>query len=121
MKAFLRRPGGVDHYPTVHVKWQLHMEPTLHARDAANKSVSVDLAPLSEKALHNLFAMHFEHTHVDPPTATVRMLRRLFGWAYGMTTFESAMFFCAAGVVLLVLCYVLCFRYTEMCDKIQDF
>ena len=35
VKAFLRRPGGVDQYPAVTVQWKLHHRPELHGYDDA--------------------------------------------------------------------------------------
>ena len=103
------------------VEWKLHFKPTLHAYDAAGKEVkTVDLSPFSGERLHALFSKHFRREDVEPPGLVVRTWRRLFGWAYGTSTLESALLFVCAGLVLLLACYALCFRYTQICDSISD-
>lgn len=120
MKAFLRRPGGVDQYPAVRVEWKLHHRPELHARTGSGRNVTVDLSPLKTAGLAELFGTHFERADVMPPALTVRTWRRLFGWAYGISTLEAASLFVCAGALLCIAGYVLCFRYTVLCDTIQD-
>ena len=110
----------MDQYPSVTVKWQLHRKPELHARNAAGRNVTVDLSPLGYAELHQMFGSHFPRSNVAPPSWRVRAWRRLFGWGYGMSTFEAALLFIGAGVLLLAVGYVLCFRYTALCDSIQD-
>ena len=116
----MRRPGGVDQYPGVRVEWILHYRPTLHARNAEGRNVTVDLSPLGTAALHSLFGSHFDRYHVEPPSMFIRTWRRLFGWAYGISNFEAFVLFLCAFVVLAGVCYVLLWRYTELCDTIQD-
>ena len=121
MKAFLRRPGGIDQYPDVTVNWKLHHSPKLHVYDASNREIkTVDLSPLKTPELHGLFAAHFRRANVDPPNFLVRTWRRLFGWAYGISTFEATSLFVCGGVALSLICYLLCFRYTAICDGISD-
>jgi hypothetical protein len=120
VKAFLRRAGGIDQYPAVRIEWKLHHRPELHARTRSGKNVTVDLSPLNTDSLHKFFTKHFERADVNPPKWTVRTWRRLFGWAYGVSEFEAAILFICAGAVLLLVCYGLCFRYTALCDSIQD-
>ena len=120
MKAFLRRPGGVDQYPAVRVEWKLHHRPELHARTGSGRNVTIDLSPLTSVTLHRLFSKHFAREEVEPPALSVRTWRRFFGWAYGISTLEAAVLFTAAGSLLGAVCYALCFRYTSMCDSIQD-
>lgn len=120
VKAFLRRPGGVDQYPAVHVEWQLHRKPELHAKDEHGRNVTVDLSPLGADALHKLFGAHFQREEVAPPGLFVRNWRRFFGWGYGMSTLESALFFLVGGTLFAVVMYQLCYRYTAMCDSLQD-
>ena len=121
MKAFLRRPGGVDQYPDVSVSWKLHHDPVLHAYDATGRQVqTVALSKLNTAQLHELFTSHFRREEVEPPSILVRTWRRLFGWAYGISFFEATLLFVAAGVVVGLLCYAICFRYTAICDTIQD-
>ena len=121
VKAFLRRPGGVEQYPDVHVVWQLHRRPELHARSLrTGRNVTLDLSPLNHADLHRLFSSHFERKLVPPPKLSVRTWRRLFGWAYGISNFEAAMLFICAGALLAIVSYALCFRYTALCDSIQD-
>jgi len=116
----LRRHGGVDQYPAVRLEWKLHHPPQLHARTRHGRNVTVDLAPLNTAALHKLFSTHFDRTEVPPAPLPVRTWRRLFGWAYGISNFEAAVLFVCAGVLLGVVAYALCFRYTALCDSIQD-
>ena len=123
VKAFLRRPGGVDQYPAVEVQWQLHRSPQLYALDDSGNVVNnkpIDLSHLKYDELHALFSSHFERKHVPPPHFMVRQWRRLFGWAYGISTMESTLLFVCAGILLAVSCYAICCRYTDMCDSIQD-
>ena len=104
----------------MHVKWQLHRKPELHATNSHGRNVTVDLSPLAFDALHKLFGAHFERVDVDPPSTFVRNWRRLFGWGYGMSTFEAAALFVCAAMLLLAVLYILCFRYTAMCDSLQE-
>ena len=120
MKAFLRRSGGVDQYPAVKVEWILHHPPQLFARTRTGRNVTVDLAPLKTAALHKLFSKHFEGADVEPAPLPVRTWRRFFGWAYGISTLEAAILFTFATLLLGLACYTLCFRYTALCDSIQD-
>ena len=111
----------MDQYPDVSVNWQLHHRPVLHAYDAGGREVkTVELSPLTTEKLHALFSAHFRREKVDPPGFFVRTWRRLFGWAYGISTFEAALLFVCAGCVLALGCYTLCFRYTQCCDAISD-
>ena len=100
--------------------WQLHRKPELHATNGHGRNVTVDLSPLDSVKLHELFTLHFARVNVEPPSFFVRTWRRLFGWGYGMSMFDSVMFFVGAGIVLLVMSYVICYRYTATCDAIQD-
>ena len=80
VKAFLRRPGGVDQYPAVEVQWQLHRSPQLYALDDSGNVVNnkpIDLSHLKYDELHALFSSHFERKHVPPPHFMVRQWRRL--------------------------------------------
>ena len=121
VKHFLRRPGGVDQYPAVHLEWKLH-PPQLYAYDNRGKQLQqpIDLASYDAEGLHRLFSAHFTRVKVPPPSFGVRVWRRLFGWAYGIPTSEAALLFVCAGVLLLIVCYAFCFRYTAMCDYVQD-
>jgi len=111
----------VDQYPDVTVSWKLHHKPVLHGYDASGKEIrQIDLSPLRTEGLHALFSRHFRRAHVDPPSLFVRTWRRLFGWAYGMSDLEAALMFACAGIVLLLSCYTLCFRYTQCCDALSD-
>ena len=117
----MRRPGGVDQYPDVSVTWKLHHAPTLFVYDKAGHTVTkVDLSPLKTEALHALFAKHFKRVKVDPPHPAVRTWRRLFGWAYGISDLEATLLFCSAGIVLVLVCYLVCCKYTACCDAISD-
>ena len=121
MKAFLRRPGGVDQYPDVTVNWKLHYEPKLHVYDASGKEVKVvALSNLKTEGLHQLFSLHFHRSEVEPPGAFVRTWRRLFGWAYGISTLESTGLFLCGAIALALACYVVCFKYTATCDALSD-
>lgn len=121
MKNFLRRAGGIDQYPQVQIEWKLHHKPELKARDVATgKAVKVDLSPYKYDELHALFSKHFAREAVKPPNLAVRTWRRLFGWAYGISTGEAALMFVAASGVLLFVSYFVCGHYTALCDSIQD-
>lgn len=123
MKAFLRRPGGVDQYPQVRVEWKLHQRPQLYAYDSTGKAIGKphDLSHLSHDGLHDFFSKHYTRdSTVTPPSAATRMYRRIFGWAYGISTAEAAMLFVCGGAVLAIAIYALCWRYTALCDSIQD-
>lgn len=105
------------------MEWKLHVSPQLVRYDSSGKVIGlpVDLSPYDHAGLHRLFAAHFKHDPtVEPPTFAVRNWRRFFGWAYGISHTEAAVLFVCAGAVLLVALYALCFRYTQMCDTIQD-
>ena len=110
----------MDQYPAVRVEWKLHRRPELHARNRGGRNITIDLSPLNFAALHKLFGAHFERSLVEPPALQVRMWRRLFGWAYGISTLESAMLFVCAGVLFCIVAYALCYRYTALCDSLQD-
>ena len=81
--------------------------------------VGLGLGRCHEK-LHVLFSAHFRREDVDPPGILVRTWRRLFGWAYGISTLESTLLFVFSGCVLALGCYTICFRYTQCCDAISD-
>ena len=114
----------MDQYPAVRIEWKLHHRPELFGYDAHGKQIGqpIDLSRYKHDydGLHALFATHFERRDVEPPPIATRMWRRLFGWGYGISTFEAAMLFVCAGIVLLLACYVICFRYTACCDSLQD-
>ena len=120
VKAFLRRPGGIDQYPSVELEWILHRSPTLRAQNAAGHNVTMDLSGFDTDGLHNLFSAHFHRLDVEPPSLMVRTWRRLFGWAYGISAHEAVIYHTLGALVLLCVLYLLCFRYTSMCDTIQD-
>ena len=121
VKAFLRRTGGVDEYPAVRLKWQLHRTPELHGYDSTGGEIArIDLSRLSTGELHELFSRHFVRTSAKPLPALVKLWRRLFGWAYGISTAEAAMLFVLGACVLLLLGYTVCCRYTYCCDAISD-
>lgn len=106
----------------MHVDWKLHRNPTLYGYDVDGKPIGkpIELARYDEAGLHKLFSEHFVRENVPPPSFGVRTWRRLFGWAYGISFFEATLLFVAAGVVVGLLCYAICFRYTAICDSIQD-
>lgn len=121
----MKRPGGVDQYPAVTVEWKLHHHPELFGYDDAGKQIGqpVNLAKYANdfEGLHALFSAHFARDKsVAPPSMVVRTWRRLFGWAYGISDMEAALLFVCAGAVLLLVGYILCFRYTVCCDTLQD-
>jgi hypothetical protein len=80
----------------------------------------VHLSKLGTDGLHKLFGKHFRRAKVDPPNFLVRNYRRLFGWAYGLSTLEAAMSFALGFLALALFCYYVCFRYTACCDAISD-
>lgn len=121
VKAFLRRPGGVDQYPEVTVQWKLHHRPELHGYDDDGRVIKrVDLSGYDTAGLHALFASHFVRGKVAPPHALVIMWRRLFGWGYGISTFEAALLFVCGGIVCALASFALCCMYTHTCDTISD-
>ena len=120
VKAFLRREGGVDQYPHVKLRWLLHHRPELHAKNRYGRNVTVDLSPMKDADLHALFDLHFARADVAPPPVRVRLWRRLFGWAYGISTFEATLLHFCGFVLFLILMYAMCYRYTAICDSIQD-
>lgn len=111
----------MDQYPDVTVNWKLHERPVLHVYDTQGIEVkTVDLSQFDHEKLHVLFSAHFRREDVDPPGILVRTWRRLFGWAYGISTLESTLLFVFSGCVLALGCYTICFRYTQCCDAISD-
>jgi len=121
VKAFLRRPGGVDQYPAVTVQWKLHHRPELHGYDDAGHVIKrIDLSPYSTEALHTLFGSHFVRGAVPPPHVAVITWRQLFGWAYGISTLEAALLFICGGIVCALTVFAVCCSYTSLCDTISD-
>lgn len=118
----MRRPGGVDQYPDVTVNWKLHFSPTLHVYDSGTgKEInSIGLSSLNAVQLHALFEKYFRRAKVAPPNLFVRTWRRLFGWAYGVSTLEATVLFVCGGAALAVACYAMCFKYTAICDGLSD-
>lgn len=105
------------------MQWKLHRSPQLYGYDENGKELldkPIELSKYSYAALHELFGKHFERKHSPPPHFLVRQWRRLFGWAYGISTTEAALLFVCAGVALAVFCYAICCKYTALCDSIQD-
>lgn len=93
----------------------------LHAYDATGRQVqTVALSKLNTAQLHELFTSHFRREDVEPPNIFVRTWRRLFGWAYGISDLEAGVLFTLSGLALFAICFVLCTRYTVICDAISD-
>lgn len=96
----------------------------LYGYDADGKAVSpkpVPLSKLDRAQLHALFQTHFKRdSGVEAPGFVTRMWRRLFGWAYGVSTLEAVVLFICGASVVSIACYALCWRYTQLCDQIQD-
>ena len=102
------------------MQWILHRDPELHALDAHGRNVTVHLSHFNGAGLHKLFGTHFERVNVAPPSLMVRTWRRLFGWAYGLNDLEATLYHTIGAVVMLGVCYLLCFRYQAICDALQD-
>ena len=121
VKAFLRRPGGVDQYPDVTVQWKLHHKPELHGYDAESRVIKrIDLSGYDTAGLHALFASHFARSDVAPPHPFVITWRRLFGWGYGISTLEATMLFVCGGLVCALGIFAMCCMYTQSCDALSD-
>jgi len=120
VKSFLRRPGGLDQYPSVQLEWLFGHKPELRAFDKAGGEHTVDLSPLNQEQLHQLLNEHFDRVPVAPPSFLVRSWRRFFGWAYGLPTELAALCFIVAVIALLVVCYPICCKYTAICDSLSD-
>lgn len=105
------------------VEWKLHVRPQLYRYDSRGQAIGkpIDLSPYDHAGLHRLFSSHYQRDEtVEAPGLAVRTWRRLFGWAYGISTMEATVLFVCAGAVVFVAMYALCFRYTQMCDSLQD-
>ena len=81
----------------------MHHRPELFGYDAAGKQIGspVDLSRYNQDydSLHALFSSHFVREKVAAPSLAVRVWRRLFGWAYGISNLEAAIYFLCAGAV----------------------
>ena len=99
------------------------MRPQLYGYDARGHAVGkpIDLSSYDHAGLHHLFSSHYHRdSSVQVPGLAVRTWRRLFGWAYGISNMEAAVLFVCAGAVIFIAAYTLCFRYTQLCDTLQD-
>ena len=81
----------------------MHHRPELFGYDADGKQIGspVDLSGYHRDyaGLHALFSSHFVREKVAAPSLAVRIWRRLFGWAYGISHLEAAVLFLCAGAV----------------------
>ena len=89
------------------VEWKLHVRPQLYRYDSRGQAIGkpIDLSPYDHAGLHRLFSSHYQRDEtVEAPGLAVRTWRRLFGWAYGISTMEAAVLFVCAGAVPAAEC-----------------
>jgi len=74
VKAFLKKPGGIDLYPDASIKWIRGHDPTLYVYEADMQIKEVSLGSYDEAGLHRLFAGYF-----GPPKDS-RQLQETVNW-----------------------------------------